>query len=280
VHDGIGCVGPRALDVYEDIIFFIGESDIYQMEPGDTPTPICGDGMREEIMDQGANWVEAQGTYNMPLLVIDKRRLILWVYTQKGKLYAYDLRAKMWSTHQVGDGFEVAAMLWNQNTGNTYVAFGGHGLARMDYATGATTGANDTIDNTATTYPGTMSITFKAVEIEDRDGEPQEFHMESLTPRVSCKVAGQQITGSYSFDGGETFPKAQTLSITSLTTGKQYKPVRLDCRQTDVTITPKIAVTGKLGEAAFAISPKIYAMVEPMREQVTPELQTPGASNL
>ena len=278
-HIGVGCIGPRALDTYEDIVFFIGESDIYQMEPGDTPTPICGDGMREEIMNHGADWVESQLTYKMPILAIDKDKLIVWVYTQKAKLYAYDLRAKLWSTHQVGDGFEVAAMLWNQNTKNFYVAFGDHGLARMDYATGATTGANDTIDNSGTSYPGTMSVTFKAVEI-DQDGLTLEFKLEHMTPRISCKVTGQQLTGAYSFDGGETFPKSQTLAITSLTTGKQFKPVRLDCQQSDTQITPKIECTGKLGEAAFALSPKVYCLLDVLKPQVTADLQTPGASNL
>lgn len=263
INFGIGCLGPLAHDEYENETFFIGESDIYRMKVGDDqPSAIGGDGMRETIMARGSNWVESQSTYKRPLLRIDKSRLIVWVYTQKGKLYAYDLRLNVWSSHTLACGKEIDTMLWNQNTSNFYVAIGGFGLTRMDYATGDSTGAYDTIDNTATTYSGTMSVTLRPIELYDPPH--YEATLEEVRDRESITISGQQVNCSYSQNQGRTFTDLTPITVTTTTTG-EFGPMRFFPWVTGGSITVKMSCVGKLGEAAFSLSKRIYAMLNVRR---------------
>jgi hypothetical protein len=129
---GVGCLGPRAHDEFEGWWYFIGENEVYRMKPGVPPEPLCGDGMREEILNKdSATWVESQATYNLPILRVHKKDRQVWVYTQKGRIYVYHLDYQAWSFLDAGGGssltptgYEVRDMLYNPNTQTMYVAWG------------------------------------------------------------------------------------------------------------------------------------------------------------
>ena len=273
----IGCLGPRALDVYEDEVFFVGENEIYRMRPGSLPQPMCGDGMREEIMNKSSStWVESQSTYKRPVLKIDKSKLIVWVYTQKAKLYAYDLRTQKWTVHTMPNSAEVDDMLWNRNTSNFYVAFasGAYGLARMDY----TQTANDTIDNTVNTYSVDKTVIFRPIELYD----PPRFDSSVDEIRVfhgaTASQTGQTVTASYSSDQGVTYPKSTQKTLA--TPNGAFMPVPFVARQNGPSVTVKLVHSGKAGETAWSLSPRAYAFVRPLRTEVITTLPTEGSSSL
>jgi len=281
----VGCIGPLALDTWNDTAFIIGEYEIFSYTVGGTPTPLCGEGMREEIMGRGSTWVESQSVYNRPILRIDQSKLIMWVYTQKGKLYAYDLRTQAWSTHTLDIDLEIDAMEWNRNTGNFYVSFGGHGLTRMDY----TALSEDTIDDTATLHPVTCRVTFRPVELYTPPRYDYSLQQVRFMHGTTEDQTGQTTTASYSFDQGKTFVKSTVVTLDPLSTNGEFVPLRFPCRQGRATITVDLQHTGKTGEVAnsdgtvqseWSLSPRAYADVIVRREERVQSNPTQGASNL
>lgn len=273
---GIGVVGPRAHDKYEDDWFFIGENEIYRYNLGsDIPKAICGDGMREVVMSKGADWVESQSVYKRPLLAIDQTRLILWAYTQKGRLFAYDLRSQRWSTHYVSNGAEVDCMIWNASTGNFYVSFGGHGLTRMDY----TAAANDTINNIGTEYAGDISVVLHP--IESPNSQRFDATVEELRILYASSIAqtgpAQTVTVSTSFDQGATYAHTVSCTPSVVSTAGNFIMLPVPVWQTGSSLTLKVARSGKLGEQAFALSPRVEAMLNVRRGELPLTNPTAGA---
>jgi hypothetical protein len=275
--DGIGAVGPLAVGIYEGTVFFIGESDIYAYSVGDAaPTPICGEGMREEIMNKAASsWVESQSTCNRPILCIDQSQLIAWVYTQKNVLYAYDLRAKLWSRHQVGTGFGVECMAWNRNTGNFYVAFdsASHGLSRMVYSSSGP----DSIDNTGTTYPGAKTIVFRPIELSD----PMRYDAYCEGMQILYRSSGgQDVTLDISENQGASYGNSVDYTPVAVSTDGDYVPMTLDICESGASTTVKLTATGDLGESAWSLSPRATVSLEIMKGEYPITNPTSGASNL
>lgn len=276
--DGIGCLGSLAFDIFEDACYFIGEKDIYAYSVGDaTPTPICGDGMREEIMNRASSsWVESQSTCNRPLLCIDQFQLVMWVYTQKGKLYAYDLRAKLWSgPHSVGDGIGIECMAWNRNTNNFYVAFDSatYGLSRMVYSSAAP----DTIDNTATTYPVVKTIVFRPIELTD----PMRYDAYCEGMQILyASSGGQAVTLSISDDQGASYANSVDYTPVAVSTNGDFVPMTLDVCESGPTTTLKLTATGNGGESAWALSPRATVSLEVMKGEYPVTNPTSGTANL
>ncbi len=240
--EGIGCIGPKAHDEFINDGYFIGEDDVYHFTVGsDQPEGIGGDAMREEIMSRGSNWVELQATYNQPILRINKREKEVYVYTQKGTIYVYNIARKGWTAIDVtidGSKIEVADMIFNPNTRKMEVAFGGYGLARLDWSNVA---ATDIIDNTATGRNVTMEIVTKPLEtfaprldwLVDNMGV---FHL------ATASQANQTLTASVSTDRGVTFPWSDTVTL-DLTNPRN----QIDLFESAPSLTLKLSMTGKTG---------------------------------
>lgn len=275
---GIGVLGPRAHDKFEDEWFFVGENGVYSYRVGnDIPKELCGPGMRETVMAKGANWVESQSTYKRPLLAIDQTQLIVWVYTQKGKLFAYDLRSQRWSTHYVSNGAEVDAMIWNSNTGNFYVSFGGYGLARMDYA--AT--ANDTIDNTATEFAGDMSFVLPPLKISTLRFDAKCEGIKLLyASSISQTGPAQTLTASISYDQGATYPNSVSYTPFLVSTAGDFVPITLDIEESGPSITLKVARSGKLGEGSWSLAEIMEMKIKINRGEYDQKTATVGSVNL
>jgi hypothetical protein len=241
---GVGCIHPRAIDVFEKRVYFIGENEVYRMAADGDPEPLCGDAMREEIMNRGANWVESQSVYKAPLLTINAAQREMWIYTQKGVLYCYHIDTKRWSRHEFSGNPEVVDMLYFPGTQKMYVSFGGHGLTRMD----PTSTAKDSYDNTGNTFDVTASVTFKPIELiaprfEMCLQEVAVFH------DATADQTGQTVTCAFSFDRGTTFTTSDTVTFSV-----SEPRISFGAMQTDVTITPKITHVGGGGKANWSIS--------------------------
>lgn len=276
-NEEIGCIGPLAHDRFKKTIYFIAENDIYSYSPGSDPESILGDGMREIVMGRSSKWVESQSTYKRPILRIDKSQQILWVYTQSRTLFSYDLRLKQWSTHYVtvsGAGVEVDDMCWNANTGNFYVAFGGHGLAVMNFSAAA---ANDTINAAGTQYPGNMAIVLRPITIWN-GGARSDFSVKQIvfwyastisqTSQTVTLYWGRDQGGSYVHSVSCTPTQVSAAPPTTLLNSTNYLPLRLQLMtDTAPSVTFNLARVGKLGESAWSLSPHAYCTYDLVREE-------------
>lgn len=249
IYKGVGCIGPRAHDNLNDVHFFIGEDDVYSFTVGGEPVGLGGDAMREEIMDRGSNWVESQSTYNMPLLKVDQRQKEVWVYTQKGKLYSYNIDRKAWSAHDTtaadGTTREIADIAFNPNTRKMYVAVGGYGLARLDWSASP---AKDIIDNTATEYNVTCDLVAKPLELyPDRvDTVVDHFGVHHL---ATASQTGQRHIAYVSTDRGETFDWSNEV-LFDITEPRNEIPLF----ESGPSVTLKISSIGKTGPTIWSIS--------------------------
>jgi hypothetical protein len=273
-----GCIGSRALDNFEgdatfqsgsDITYFIGENDVYSYASGTlAPKSITGDGMREVVMAKGTGWVEDSTleAAGVPLLAIDRTQYIIWIHTQKGKLFAYDMRTKGWSTHYVSNNARINGLSWNRKTGKMYISFAAYGLVRMDYTarSGAdVVAANDTIDNTANTYAVDRTIVLAPVEAPDGNREDMSLKQATFFYRSDAGAGMQTLVNlGISFDQGATYPAGHNVSCTpsQVSTNGNYLPLWIPGQElTSSTLTLRLSSSGYGGETAWSLSPRVVA---------------------
>lgn len=275
ILEGIGCIGPKAIDVFEGYAYLIGDDEVYRWRPGGEAEPLCGDGMREEIMSRGSGWVETNGATNAqaPLLVVDQTRRLVYVYTQKSKLYVYRLRhgaadpdPEGWSYIDltgIADG-EISDIAYHPGTKNVYAAFRNYGLARLD----PTLATKDSIDNTVNTYDVTAEITLRAFE---SDPPRQVFMVEEVGIHglATASQASQTTEVEVSVDGGETFPKENVVRLLT-GTGKQKKRTPVPLWQGGENLVLNFKHVGSGGETNFSFS-SLDALLQILSDQI-PEI--------
>lgn len=257
---GVGCLGPKALDIFEDDVYLIAENEIYRWRPGKDPEPLCGDAMRDEIMNKSsASWVESQSApANVPLLRIDHKQREMWVYTQKGRIFVYNIDQRAWSEYEVGgdadntSGHQVCDMAYNPTTGCMYVAFttattGTAGLSRAD-ATQA--GANDQI-SAGDGLPVFKDIILRPIEFAGRE----DFCLEEMKVQhaATATQTGQTLVAYQSFDQGATFEVFSSESLAPSTTGS-YETLVLPYFVTSDSMTPRLVHSGNGGAESFNVS--------------------------
>jgi hypothetical protein len=224
----------------------VGENEVYRWNGDGEPEPLCGDGMREEIMSKASTtWCESQAApSNRALLTVDQKNREVHVYTQKGKVYVYSIDRNAWTYYDVDGGYEICDLIYNPTTGNFYAAFssaaaGTAGVARLD---ATQTGANDSISNS-----GTVALSAEAwfAPIE-MTGPRYDLLVETL--RVQHAITGDQTaqttTAYVSKDQGQTFPKSHAVTVYPLS-GGEYRPMSISLFQSFGTLLIKLVHVGK-----------------------------------
>lgn len=266
---GIGCLGPQALDIQggaEDraaTLYWIGEDSVWALRAGtgEVPRDICGDRMRADVMDKGANWVENQAApNNAPLLCIDQHLRLIYVYTQKGRVFVYSIRDDAWSFDDAGGdasvapfGAELRAMRYHPETRTVYFSFGTATLgspilARLD----ATQAEYDDQVSTLETKPVLAEFWPRALETT---APHTDLLVETIRFRhkATADQSGQLLVGQYSTDGGVTFPAALGAQLDPVS-GGGFIPCEMPVYQSWNTVQPRIYHVGKGGAAMFAVS--------------------------
>jgi hypothetical protein len=197
----VGCLGPRAWDTWGKELFWIGEDGVYRMNAdGGEPVEFGGEGMREEINAQGADWVESQTTYKMPILAVDHRNKEVWVYTQKAKIYVFHIPSQAWSVIDCPNGAEVRSMMYDTIGKRMLVSYGGAGVTRFM----ETSSAKDTIANTGTEYAIIYDVIPKAIELFAPRYEAAILGA-GITLGQGVSLTGQNISIAFSHDRGVTW---------------------------------------------------------------------------
>lgn len=260
---GIGCVGPQALDVYDDEVFFVGENEVYRMKLGEAPRPMCGPGMREEVMAHGANWVEKQSSSNRALLAVDQANNDVWVYTQKDKVFVFNLETGTWSTIDIATTnpaqHTFAAMIFD-TIGQRMcaaigdgTAIGGSNATRLT----ETVSTADTFEAAGTLYSITNDIVFKPIELFSPRFQLSVRQVD-LYHNATASQTGNTLTMSYSLDRGTTWNipadilSGNPLYPITINVNDPMIPMPLYAMGNSVTI--KLSRTGQGGAAKWSIS--------------------------
>lgn len=246
--DGAGALHAKAIDACDNIVYGIGENFVWAWQPGSEFEDICGDGMRDLVMDKSsATWVESQATYNVPILTIDQARKIVYVYTQKGRIFGYRIPTKDWFIVDVNAyGFEVRDMLWHQGTGKLYVSWGGQQGARLDHAV---SNQSDAVNNSGTTYP-VVSQTDVPVEFR---GPQYDVILDRVNAYIKATAdqTGQVFYVYVSEDQGQTFTLYNEIT---LPTGYNYQRVPIDLYQLNPAFIVRLEKHGNGGGENYTLS--------------------------
>jgi hypothetical protein len=283
----VGCIGPRAIDAFEDVVYFIGENEIYRMTPGGDPEPLCGDAMRAEVMSKSAStWVESQAApANVAWLRIDPIKREMFVYTQKGKIYVYDLDERAWTTHDAGgdtsvapSGYQTCDAGFDPTNGNVKVAFttaaaGTAGVARLDESQAV---AEDSISSSGT-LPVRKEVWFPIIETSAPRFDAV-CHLVRLYHAISATQSGQTLTAYVSRDHGTTFPNSNRITVSPLSTG-EYLAMEIPLFQQGGTLLVRVLHDGKGGGTNFALS-HAEADVQLLRGEYPKATPTQGTASL
>lgn len=271
-----GCVGPRALTVFEDTLYFISDSEIFAYRPGGAPKPICGDGMREEILNHAipvvgsVGWIAgaADALQDLAGITVDQANRDLLVSSQYAKLYAYQIDREQWSilsaTNAAAAASQMKCPTWSGGTRLVYT---------QDQATAAM------LDPTVATPDfGTQSCisktTFRPIDVGS-DIIVDEIHVSTL---CTGSQAGQTFTVGLSFDDGSTFPKTNSVVLPVSATATKNRTV-IPLRQMAPRPVIQLTHSGNAGAAAFAIA-SAEAQVRVLRPERTTTTPTQGSSSL
>lgn len=283
----LGCVGPLALDAFEDVIYFIGENEIYRFRPGSDPEPLCGDAVRDEVMSKSASsWVEAQSApSNVPWLRIDQANREMWVYTQKGKFYVYDLDQRAWTVHDAGGdtsispvGYQACAAAYDPTNGNLKMAFataatGTAGVARVD---ASQADAEDGISSSGT-LPLRWELWPPPLELSGPRYDAA-VHNLRVFHAITASQIGQTLTAYVSRNHGVTFPNYNQVTVAPLSSG-EYRPMEVTLFQQGASLLVRLLHDGKGGIANGAVS-HIEADLQLLRGEYPKSAPTHGTASL
>lgn len=280
--DNVGCVSPRAVCVFEDKLYFIGESEVYVYEPGGEPTPLCGDAVRTEIVGNTSAFQSFTGIGFHPV-----NRDILLRARDDGYTYVYNIDRKHWSrwstltTNVSGtvDSSGVGYYTWCASTGNLYSVVQTanappaniYGVYRM--AAGSTGQDGPSSDRDVTSY-----VTLRPVETFFPS---REFCIDEVG--IYHSVTGAQTNNTFevqiSLDGGNTFAKYNRVTIPVLTGEGEGAWTWVPVRQLSQRAVIRLYHTGDAGGSMFNVS-AVAAKVREVGPQRNISTPTQGAASL
>jgi hypothetical protein len=232
------------------------------------------------------SWVEAQSSPgNVPWLRIDHANREMWVYTQKGKFYVYDLDQRSWTVHDAGGdtsaspvGYQACAAAYDPTNGNVKVAFttaaaGTAGVARVD---ALQAGAEDGISSLGT-VPVRWEAWLPPIELSGPRYDAV-VHNLRVFHAITASQAGQTLTAYVSRNHGITFPNQNQVTVSPLSSG-EYLPMEMTLFQQGATLLVRLLHDGHGGIGNGAIS-HVEADIQVLRGEYPKSAPTHGASNL
>lgn len=259
----VGCLGPRAWCVFEDVLYFACDYEVYRWTPGGVPEPLCGDAIREELYTK-ATFIETKEAANPAMslvagLTVDEKNRDLIVSLQKGFWHCMDLDTGRWS--RFSEAAYTTAVLgpslhcptWNSLTKHIY-----YGIAVSRY---------DDSSTAESTFSGLTSVTST---VTLRPLPRSEIGLDKIW--ISHMATGDQssstLAASVSFDVGATFTKTNTVRVPVVAANVSGRfPIAI--RQSGPRLVVKLAHLGNAGGASFTLT-GVDAVTRVLRETERP----------
>lgn len=254
-----GCVGPRALLVYEDTLYFIGESEMYRWKPGGEPEAIGGDAMYEEIMSRGG-WIETSDNDSSLMgivsLGIDEGNRDLLIATQRDYVHCMDLDGRGWSRiiahHGAGLTKQMTFPVWNRATRHAYFAMSGGLVIRYDDSA--------TVDSLGTYTDAYCQETIIARPLQREETAIDGVWLHHMTS--TSQAAGDDgepastLTVYASLDSGATWNQVTSTTVTVpriAAAGSKLK-TKIPIRANAPGLMLKFVHTGRAGNGSFTLT--------------------------
>ena len=189
-----GCVGPKAVTVFEDTVYFVSDLECYSYQVGGKPEPLFGPGLRERATGSKSNRTS---------LAVDQVNRELWVCNEAATVASFvmNLESKQWSEQLIGTGNGLIYPIYNPNTQKMYICYGA--------TVSPTVRSGARLDGTGTDLTSTAivkTITFRPLQAI---APQKELNLEGihLYHSTSVSQASQTFRVYVSLDGGGTFSK-------------------------------------------------------------------------
>lgn len=249
--ENVGCVTVRAFETYNDIAFFVGENEVWMFDGENPPTPLCGDGRREEMF---------ASVVSTPSVAIDTDNKRLYVYIRAGKIDVLDLNSlggtPRWSyvtlTGSSDAELTIYDMLYCKPDGESNRELW---VSMAQSADIVKLRASQTVDNiTGTERDVVAEYVFKPVQSPDRKKITIAYL--DIDHNATASQTGSTTTASFSYDGGSTFPKTFACTLGPVRSGgaADTEPMRVPIWQTDDRLLVKVTHSGKCGASVFNIT--------------------------
>lgn len=241
---GIGTRGPKAVTVFQGKHYFIDPArEVYEFDGSSDPVPLLGDEMRETVINQSV--------VDYPCIEVDADNHELYVYTQAGVIYVYNLATKAWSQINLdASNTNVADLLYVKASGETRremwaATAGSSNIVRLK--------SGQTQDNiTGTPIDVTAFVWFKPLQ---SSGGRRDITVESLTliHEVTASQAASELEVDVSMNGGSTFPYTNTVRISPLAIGGPV-PCEVPLWETGPRLTLALTYSGLAGPTYFNLT--------------------------
>lgn len=276
----VGCVGPTAVTVFEDRLYFAGDDEIYEWSPGGAPKPLCGDGMRTEVVQTTLA--------DYPSLAVNPVRRDLYVQATSNaptiatrNIYVYQIDHKEWSKFTftgpggILGGPSFGVFIWNPNTKKIYVPAKPNSTSTLGAAyfdpSAATADGFSMVESPA-------YVTFRPIETFF---PRQEFSVDTVG--VYHSVTGSQASATFevqvSLDGGSTFPKYNRVTLPTVASSAIATRTPVPVRQLGQNLVVRLYHTGGAGSTMFNVN-AVDADVRVVGPQRTISTPTQGAASL
>lgn len=258
-----GCVGAKAIEIYENVHFFIGENGVYAWDLQGSPQELCGPAM-VEVMFAPSTLVTT------PVLAIDQENGEVYCYVREHKIDVYNLQTKRWSyiTITGADDAELAIkdLIYAQPEGES---------ERTMWALMSDTNDVVSLDTSGTPAKDNITGTERNVVSEVvlrpfQAGDRSEFTVEEIAMRhkITAAQTNNTFTVSVSRNDGASYGNENVVTVAPLS-GGEVTNCPVPVWQTGPRLTLRLRHSGEGGATAF----NIYGGLVRLQSR-GPEIQT------
>ena len=257
----IGCSSQRGVTLFDGILFFVGENEVYAFDGSSAPVPLCGDAVRDAMFPAG----ETQGTV---CAAVDTDNRELWVVTGVGtanarQAYIYSIDSRQWiGTYELTATYAPdadisayggwAGLVYTKPRGETYREMW------LNYTTGVQASKivklrlSQTLDSlSASTEDIVAEYVFHPLETP-RPRKQMTVQEVGIDHKITASQAASETRYAFSTDGGSTFSKYNEVRVpTASGASTDTDPIRVPLHQTAPRVVLKITHTGLGGPTYF-----------------------------
>lgn len=271
IFENVGCVGAKAIDRFENTLYFVGPNEVYRMLGGAQPESICNEDMREELF--------ADGVSPALLEVMENERAVV-VY-KGGKAFIYWLDFGEW-TYMTFTGASDAELVirdlvYCKPTGETRAELYAIMDATADIVKLRSSQTQDNITGTARDV--VAEYIFSPVETQ-RPRQIVTIEELGIDHEITASQTGSTCTYAASINNGASYTKTNACTLAPLAGAVgAYDIIRLPLWASGPRVLVKVTHSGLAGPTYFNLSGG-EAAVQIRGREIEDSLPTAGAAAL